>query len=457
MPTAALLALGLARAAPPTAAPAAQAWNRALIELAAHAVEVTALIEAPRSAPRAPALRQLDLDLGLTRPAEPAPPGVSAGAGVLLRGDGLVITNQHVIGGATDVTVRLHDGRALPGRVLAADPGADLALVQIDLPAGHPPLPAARPGPSARAQVGEAVLAVGHPFDFPFTVTTGILSAVDRPAWRPGELGGHLQTDAAMHPGSSGGPLLNLRGEVIGINSAIYAASGGEQGTGLGFAIPADTALRVARELEQRGRASRGALGVDAEDAAPTASGPGGARLTRVLPRGPADAAGLRPGDVILAVDGRPVDGARALRERARAAGAGARLPVTVLRADARLTAVLTTSDAAAPAPLPIDTPPDARLWAGLLLGAPTPERLAAHGRAPAAGGAPGLLVIGVAPGGAGATAGVEVGDLLVMLGPTPLLDPAQLERLPAGQRSAPVEIYRGGARFFAVISGLPE
>jgi len=229
------------------------------------------------------------------------------GSGFIVSSDGFVLTNAHVVDGATEVTVRLTDKREFKAKVVGTDKRTDVALLKIDATG----LPAVRTGDAERAKVGEWVVAMGSPFGFENTVTAGIISAKARRL--PDEnYVPFLQTDVAINPGNSGGPLFNLAGEVIGINSQIYSRSGGFMG--ISFAIPIDVAMKVKDQLQKYGKVSRGRLGVaiqglDADLAQNFGlDKPGGALIASVEPGSPAEKAGLQPGDVVQGVNGQKVD-----------------------------------------------------------------------------------------------------------------------------------------------------
>jgi serine protease Do len=235
------------------------------------------------------------------------------GSGVIVDASGLILTNNHVIEDAEAVGVQLTDGRTFTAVVLGSDPETDIAVLKID-GAGLTP---AKLGDSDAMQVGDWVLAMGSPFGLSNTVTAGIVSATGRQGvfarGREQTDGGvryeeFIQTDAAVNPGNSGGPLVNLDGEVIGINTAIFSRSGGN--IGLSFAVPTAIAERVLRSIVEDGRVARGWLGVTFEDLSPEDGAfmgfAKGVLVTSVLPDSPAAGAGLRPGDIITAADGRP-------------------------------------------------------------------------------------------------------------------------------------------------------
>ena len=226
------------------------------------------------------------------------------GSGVIVRADGVIVTNNHVVEDAQRIMVHLRDGRVLPARVLGTDPATDLAAIKIEATN----LPVARWGDSERARVGEWVLAIGAPFGLEATVTHGVLSAKGRAGLGQTSIEDYLQTDASINPGNSGGPLINLRGEVLGINTMILG-----RGTGVGFAVPSRLARLVTEQLAERGSVTRGWIGLGLQDLtadlATSFSLPpgGGALVSQIDARGPSARAGLALGDVITTVDGRPV------------------------------------------------------------------------------------------------------------------------------------------------------
>jgi Do/DeqQ family serine protease len=257
---------------------------------------------------------------------------MSLGSGVLVDDRGTILTNNHVVEQATEVRVALSDGRELPAKILGADPRTDLAALRIEasnLP--HAPL-----GDSDALQVGDIVLAFGNPFGLGGTVTMGIVSAIGRGNLGLADYEDFIQTDAAINPGNSGGALVNTRGEVIGINTAIFSRSGGYQG--IGFAIPSTMAHEVLDDLLQNGRVIRGYAGLAVQPMTPDLarafqlSDTRGAVVTDLDPDGPTARAGLKRGDVIVAVGSRPVASDEELRTQMSRLRPGDRVSLGVVR-----------------------------------------------------------------------------------------------------------------------------
>jgi serine protease Do/serine protease DegQ len=257
----------------------------------------------------------------------------AAGSGVIVdAGRGYVLTNHHVIRNAERVIVTLKDRRQLPAKLVGADPGTDIALLQVEAKN----LSAIRLGDSDALQVGDYVIAIGNPFGIGQTVTSGIVSALGRSGLSPEGYEDFIQTDASINPGNSGGALINLRGELVGINSAILSASGGN--LGIGFAVPSNMARIVMDQIARFGEVRRGRLGIDMVDLTPALAaklGVGaqeGVAIAGVHAGSPAETAGLREQDVVVALNGRPVRAAAELRARLGLTPVGEEIELRVLR-----------------------------------------------------------------------------------------------------------------------------
>ena len=229
------------------------------------------------------------------------------GSGVIVSPEGLILTNFHVIEGADDIQVLLNDGKTHKARVVGTDPESDLAVLKIKAEK----LPAITFGHMDNLRVGDVVLAIGNPFGVGQTVTMGIVSALGRSHLGINTFENFIQTDAAINPGNSGGALVDADGHLVGINSAIYSRTGGSHG--IGFAIPVSSAKNIMEQIIQNGSVTRGWIGVEAQEISPELAesfglpDTEGAMIAGVVRGSPADAAGIRPGDVLLAVDGKPV------------------------------------------------------------------------------------------------------------------------------------------------------
>ena len=258
---------------------------------------------------------------------------VGAGSGFVIDPSGFVVTNNHVVGNSSRVVVSLQDGSEHTARVVGTDELTDLALLRIETGRSLPSVPW---GSSARARVGSWVLAAGNPFGLGGSVTTGIISARGREIGA-GPFDDFIQTDAAINPGNSGGPLFNMAGEVIGISTAIYSPSGAN--AGIGFATPSDLARPVVDQLRREGRVERGWLGVSVQDVVPEearSAGTSGAKrgvlVAGVERNSPANRAGLRQGDLVIALNGEPISTSRALVRNVAALPPGQTMRLTVLR-----------------------------------------------------------------------------------------------------------------------------
>jgi serine protease DegQ len=262
------------------------------------------------------------------------------GSGVIISTAGYILTNNHVVEGADEIEVILNDTRKTKGKVIGTDPDTDLAILKIDLDK----LPVIVLGDSDSLQIGDPVLAIGNPFGVGQTVTGGIVSALGRNQLGINTFENFIQTDAAINPGNSGGALVDVNGHLMGINTAIYSRSGGSMG--IGFAIPVSTAKQVLDGIVKDGQVTRGWIGVEPQDLnaelaetfgiQPSAVKSGGVVLTGVLQNGPAAQAGIRPGDVITAVNGKPVSNVSQLLTAVAALKPGTPAPLTVLRKDSQ-------------------------------------------------------------------------------------------------------------------------
>ena len=258
----------------------------------------------------------------------------AAGSGVIIdAARGYVLTNHHVIANAEQVIVTLKDRRQLQARIVGTDPGTDVAVLQIEARG----LTALRFGDSAQLNVGDYVIAIGNPFGIGQTVTSGIVSALGRSGLSPEGYEDFIQTDASINPGNSGGALVNLRGELVGINSAIIGPAGGN--VGIGFAVPANMARAVLEQIVKFGEVRRGRLGIEMADITPDiATKLGVATLAGVViaavePASPAEKAGLRERDIVVAMDGRVLNSAAELRARLGLTAVGDEVELRVVRA----------------------------------------------------------------------------------------------------------------------------
>ena len=367
----------------------------------------------------------------------PFPVGPLSGSGFLVSADGYVVTNAHLVDAAPDqLTVRLADRRELKATLVGADAVTDIALLKIDVRN----LPRVRIGSSRRLRPGQWVAAIGSPFGLDRSVTAGIVSATGRLLPEEGYVP-FIQTDVALNPGNSGGPLFDLGGEVVGVNSVIYSASGGYMG--VSFAVPIEVAMEVVRELRAHGKVTRGRIGVRLQELtgelaqALAVPGAQGALVLEVLPHSAAARAGLAPGDVIVAFDGKPVRDHNELMRLTTQARPGDAAAVEFIRRGERKRIQVAVEDA---------------------------QRVPAPARArPAAIGAPlGLVVAPSAEGlevkraeGAAARAGLLDGDIIVSANGTALASPEELEEalagLPDGANIA-LLVQRDGVRRFVAV-----
>jgi serine protease DegQ len=271
------------------------------------------------------------------------------GSGVIVAPEGYLLTNHHVVDGATDIEVQLADGRSTPARLVGSDPETDIAVLKIEPPEGAA-LPSVVIGDVGSVRVGDAVLAIGNPFNVGQTVTAGIVSALDRNNAGT-QFQNFIQTDAAINPGNSGGALVDAEGRLVGINTAIFSRSGGS--LGIGFAVPVDTATNVMQQLVAGGSVRRGWIGVELRELTPELAESlalavkDGVLITGVLQNGPAARGGVRPGDVVVEVAGQPVRQSRDLLSAVAALAPGSRAELVVQRGDQRQRVAVEVGDRA--------------------------------------------------------------------------------------------------------------
>ena len=377
------------------------------------------------------------------------------GSGFIIRADGLIVTNRHVILGARVVRVRLSDARELPAKILGADAVTDIALLKID--AGH--LPVLRLGSSDAVSVGDAVIAIGNPFGLGQSVSAGIISARARTLEDDPYID-FLQTDAAINHGNSGGPLLALDGTVVGVTSAIFSPSGGS--VGLGFAIPAETVGSVIGQLEAHGRVQRGYLGISAQAPTPILAKalgmkkPTGALVTSVDAQGPATGT-LWVGDVLLGIGKSAVTFKNLSKITARLAP-NTLVVASVLRGGTTQSVGLTIGRLPDPPSDPTLTGDEDTWVTALSLGVAntTPDiRRAIKANDEASG----LIVTQLRPAGPGALAGLKVGDLITHLGSKQLVKVADVAKVAVPTPQAPllIRVVRDGTATFVAITGEAE
>ena len=378
-----------------------------------------------------------------------AQPFKGQGSGFIVSADGLILTNAHVVKDAKAVTVRMADRREFAAQVLGSDTITDIAVLRIAAQG----LPTVHLGDPRALQVGDPVLAIGAPYGLEQTATAGIVSAKGRSL--PGDAAvPFIQTDAAVNPGNSGGPLFDAAGNVVGINAQIYSRTGGFQG--VSFAIPVDLAMRVSQQIVATGRAQHARLGVSVQDLTqPLANSfglprPDGALVAQVDPKSPAAAAGLMPGDVILRIDGEPTVQAGALSARIAQATPGDRIRLSLWRQQKALDLTVTLGRAGDPGSAQVAGDPGAdegldRARLGLAL-RPLSRDERAQARIDH-----GLLVQGVQ--GAAARAGLTQGDVVMAINGQPVDQIDELRRVLSTQpRSVALLIWRGGERLFVPV-----
>lgn len=354
----------------------------------------------------------------------------SAGSGVIVDAkQGYIITNAHVIENATEITVTLLDNRALTAKVVGKDEGSDVAVLKVQAP-NLKDIPIAD---SDRTEVGDFVVAIGNPFGLGHTVTSGIVSALGRSGINPEGYEDFIQTDASINPGNSGGALVTLDGQLVGINSAILSRTGGN--IGIGFAIPSNMMRTVMNQLVKHGEVRRGVLGVNIQTLTPDIAesmdlgNVQGALVSQVVEGSAAEKAGIKAGDIVTAVNGKPVKDASGLRNAIGLLSVGERVDVALLRdgKPRRVTAVISERDAAAEARA-------ANLHRGL----------EGADLADAQGG--GVLIRAVAEGSPAAQRGLRANDVIVGVGRTRVANLAEFQRATENASAFVLQIRRGNA-----------
>ena len=353
----------------------------------------------------------------------------SAGSGVIVDAkQGYIITNAHVIENATEITVTLLDNRSLTAKVVGKDEGSDVAVLKVE----SNNLTALTIADSDRIEVGDFVVAIGNPFGLGHTVTSGIVSALGRSGINPEGYEDFIQTDASINPGNSGGALVNLNGQLVGINTAILSRTGGN--IGIGFAIPANMMKTVMNQLVKHGEVRRGVLGVNIQTLTPDiaesmgAANVVGALVSQVVEGSAAEKAGIKAGDIITAVNGKPVKDAAGLRNSIGLLSIGERVDVALLRdgKPRRVTAVIGERDTAA------------EEAANVHRGLEGAELADAQGG--------GVLIRTVAEGSPAAQRGLRANDVIVGVGRTRVANLAEFQRATEGAAAFVLQIRRGNA-----------
>jgi Do/DeqQ family serine protease len=374
----------------------------------------------------------------------------SQGSGVIVRDDGIVVTNNHVVEGATELVVVLGDRREFPATVVLTDPRTDLAVLRIDAKGER--LGSLKFADTTTAQVGDQVLAIGNPFGVGQTVTGGIISALARTDVGITDYSFFIQTDASINPGNSGGALVDMNGDLVGVNTAIFSRSG--TSAGVGFAIPAEMVKRVVEGAVKDGKVIRAWSGVrgqsvDAEIARTmNLARPGGILVTEVYPSSAAAQAGLRRGDIITGFAGAPVNDYSGLRFQAATRAPGERVEFSFLRQGR-----VTTGQGALSAPPSGTTPPKLlagrHSFDGVTVATLNPALAEEQGLDPFT---TGVVVVSVSGEGEGARAGLRPGDIVVDTNDSPVTSVSDLEGRLKGGTQGRVTIMRGDRRITAVL-----
>jgi Do/DeqQ family serine protease len=382
----------------------------------------------------------------------PSVPRQSIGSGVIIDGDeGLVVTNHHVVQGADSIIVTLSDRREFNAMLVGSDAGTDVALLRVmaegatfaDIPIGD----------SNAVAVGDYVVAIGNPFGLGQTATAGIVSAKGRSTHIQNEsYEDFIQTDASINPGNSGGALVDTDGHLLGVNTAILSGTGGN--IGIGFAIPSNMVRDVVAQLLEHGNVQRGRIGIGIQDVTPglaqalELATDRGALVTQVEPNSPAEQAGIKPGDVVVAIDDQPIDSGSDLRNTVGLVRAGSAISITAIRDGERRT--VRTTIAPDPEPSGSAVRPADPSSVSLLAGATIAELPRDH---PASGRVQGVWVAAVAPGSAAARFGLQPDDIITGVNRDPVASVADLTAaLNAAKPPIALQIQRDGRSLFLLV-----
>ncbi|MCL5421136.1 MAG: DegQ family serine endoprotease [Nitrospirae bacterium] len=371
------------------------------------------------------------------------------GSGFIINKEGYIVTNNHVVQKAKDITVILHNKEQYPAKVIGTDPKTDIALIKVEAKKDFIIAPL---GDSDTLRDGESVIAIGNPFGLAETVTSGIVSAKGRTIGA-GPYDDFIQTDASINPGNSGGPLINYYGEVVGINTAIVAA-----GQGIGFAVPINMAKEILVQLKEKGKVTRGWLGVSIQEITPElAKSFGlqeekGALISDVVPGGPADKAGFKRGDVILELNGKTVKDYHELPRMVASMPPGEKVTFKVLRDGKEMMVPATVGELKDEEAVKPSEEVERQL--GISLQPVTPEIAAELGLKKAEG----VVVTNVEPGGLAGEAGIQRGDVILEVDRNPVNSLKEFnEMLKKAGKSMLFLVYRSGSTFFVTIKISPK